>query len=167
MKWSHYIWHHGLLQPNLEAFAMHSRRKRKKRSRRKSLEYRGERKKGREKQRKRRKRMGRWKESRLLSGHVSDSFTNDLWMIYPWTCFCPSEPPRPLISSDAVSGDSVEPRLICHYYKADAQDGAKKAPLSCSMQASLRKTLRPRSRLIFLSLFAHKNKQSNRCNMDF
>lgn len=53
---------------------------------------------------------------------MSDSFTNDLWMIYPWTCLCLSEHQRPFKSGDAVSGDRVEPWLISHYLKVDPQD---------------------------------------------
>lgn len=65
-------------------------------------------------QAKKRKRMDRklknetenWRRTnRRLSEPMNDSFSDDLWMIYPWTCFCRSKHQGPLTSEDAVSGE--------------------------------------------------------------
>lgn len=64
---------------------------------------------------------------RHSSERRSDSFTNDLWMIYPWTCLCPSEHQKPFKSGDAVSGDRAQPWLISHDLKVDPQDGGTAA----------------------------------------
>lgn len=67
-------------------------------------------------QAKKRKRMdrqlknetGNWRRTnKRLSEPMNDSFTDDLWMIYPWTCFCLSKHQRPLPSEDAVCGEKA------------------------------------------------------------
>ena len=66
---------------------------------------------------------GNWRRTnRHLSEPVSDGITVDLWMIYPWTCFCPSEHQKPLTSENAVNGETEDPWLICHNLKDDPQD---------------------------------------------
>lgn len=64
-----------------------------------------------------------WRRTnRQLSEPMSDCFTDDLWMIYPWTCFCLSKHQRPLTSETAASEEREESRLICLDLKDDPLD---------------------------------------------
>lgn len=71
---------------------------------------------------------------------MNGCFTNDLRMVYPWTCVCLPQHQRLLTSENTMSGDRLEPWLICHYLKVDPEDGGKKSipslakpscPLAC------------------------------------
>lgn len=62
-------------------------------------------------------------QDRQSSQRMSDSFTNDLWMIYQWACLCLSEHQRPFKSGSAVSGHRVELWLLTHHLQVDPQDG--------------------------------------------
>lgn len=69
-----------------------------------------------------------WRRTRqTVIERMSDSFSDDLWMIYPWTCFCLSAHQRPLTSENTQSADRAEPWLISHYLKVDPQDTRTKS----------------------------------------